>query len=1188
VVPLLQDAFWSSNPPPDTNLANIFQYADNSCGNSRELHAYGGTPLGGALTNMRTYFQSSFNGFASPLGTSSQERPCRSLNVILLTDGGETCGGNPVSAAQALYNGFTKDGITWSVKTHVIAFSIDAPADLTLANNIAKMGQCGATTGTCASGVNALQATNEVTLSAALAQIISNAIKPEDCNNVDDNCNGCVDEGYKHYCNRNRTPSTNPTNNTQCCSAARATCIANFQASITTANPTGNRWWLPCHTPSSLTTQLTDTANWLCYDPGEHCDELDNNCDGATPNSSTIDEEQLKCNGQCPSSEVCDGVDNDCNGIIDEAPGNANPYSIPGCVACVPSAEQCDGCDNDCNGIADDGVDPVACGIPTPPNCEGTVTCVPQAVTTPGGCVGGGAQWGTCSNNAQTEVCDGADNDCDGQIDEGIAPTVCDHPTIPNLVYQTEFSASVCKRGLQPCLGQCTGWVGPSTEICDGLDNNCNGQIDEGTLPGVGALCDGICGKGQMVCEGLAGLQCETVAQPQAEVCNGLDDDCNGVVDDGGLADAPATTSCWDLDASACPGEECTYEGSVNTASWCAPEGATCTGLGTPPLSSPCQLGSLVCLGGGWVCAGGLAPDAEVCDAMDNDCDGDVDEDLGTSTCGSDVGECEQGTQQCLDGKIECIGAVGPQPEICDGLDNDCDGENDNGIALGEPCWAPYDEQMYPGGERDKGQCKPGVSKCGDNGEIICEGGKGPEPEICDGLDNDCDGDVDELGAPNDGINGTTNPKPGHETEKIGEACGSDVGVCDPGKWACVNTEFACMGGVLPQPEVCDCQDNDCDGETDEDASAGEPALCSDDKACVTYAGGCQCAALCGGGEYPCPTGGFKCEVVNYSHDPEESAGARCVIDGCQDCANRTVTGASGVECAPAGTVLENGEEAPVCVCIQNACHRPCFGVTCAAPTVCTDFGPNAGKCVQDNCWNVPCSDGLVCNDDGACLDNPCKADTCAAGEVCKPSEDFTSHVCVGSCAGVTCGAGQRCEGGECVDTGCAEGCESGQVCNGTECVPSACENETCDDGSWCDPLTGECGSPPCEGVLCPSGQDCEGGECVEGSGGSGGAGGSGGSGGGGGQAGTGGGTSGTGASAGGPDGGTDGGTESEAKGNWGLATGGGGCACETGVGSSRTGGLAALMMLGISLLARRRKGRGGEDVNAPRNGGQR
>ena len=1177
------------NPPQSPgNFGDILAWADNRCNDCRELPAWSNTPLNGILRDAYRYLARGWNkppkaatatpyDFPTPL--TGNELGCRSVNVILLTDGAEACGEgtSAVDAATQLWAGFdiTTAGQTnhWRVRVHVIDAQNATPSTANV--NIANAGN----------GI-ARGAVSEQALSSALAEIISGAIKPEVCNNEDDDCNGCVDEGYKHYCNRNRTPSTNPTNMTQCCSAARATCMANFQASITTSNPTGNRWWLPCHTPSNLNSHLTDSANWLCYDPGEYCDERDNNCDGNTPNASTIDEDQIKCNGKCPSAEICDGIDNDCNGIIDEASGSSVPYSIPGCVKCVPSAEQCDGCDNDCNGIADDGVDPVSCGFPSPAHCAGQMTCVPKPVSTPGACVTGGVQWGACSNHPQTEICNGIDDNCNGQIDENIPPEACDVPGHSGLVYKSpSHPKTVCERGVKPCMGECTGWVGPSEEICDGLDNDCDGIVDNIDPLSVGKPCDGVCGKGVTACVNGA-LICQTNVQPQPEVCNGIDDDCDGIVDNGTLLDAPSAAQkpCWALDPSGCS-TPCSYTGSSNTVAWCAPPQASCHELGT--LVSPCQLGSLACVGGGWVCAGGQTPDAEVCDGVDNDCDGSVDEGLPTVTCGSNVGECKEGVQQCIDGKIECVGAVGPVPEVCDGKDNDCDGEIDNGIAIGTPCWMPYDDVMYPG-DRDKGQCKPGVSKCGPNGEIICEGGKGPSPEICDGLDNDCDGKVDELGPPNDGINGTSNPKPGKENEKIGEACGSDVGQCEPGKWTCVDAQFMCVGGVHPQPEICDCLDNDCDGQTDEDPSAGEPALCSDGKACVVYAGGCQCAALCGGGEYPCPTGGFTCEAVNYSHTGE-SAGNRCVMDGCGDCSSKTVTGPSGIECAPAGTVDTDGTKPPVCVCVQNACHRPCYGVTCTPPSVCTDYGPNAGKCVQDTCWNVPCGGGQVC-DDGQCVDNPCKPDSCEAGQVCKPAADFSSFECVGSCAGVKCEEGDRCESGKCVPTGCEKACEAGQVCNGSECVDSKCSQEACDDGSYCDPLTGQCGNWPCEGVVCPSGQDCEEGECVEGGGGSGGSGGSSGSGGASGTGGQGatGGASGTGGT-GEPDGGTGGKAKVEPKGNWGLATGGGGCACETGVGVGGKSGLLASLLLGLSAFAWRRRNKGvgvnGEEINAPENG---
>ena len=190
----------------------------------------------------------------------------------------------------------------------------------------------------------------------------------------------------------------------------------------------------------------------------------------------------------------------------------------------------------------------------------------------------------------------------------------------------------------------------------------------------------------------------------------------------------------------------------------------------------------------------------------------------------------------------------------------------------------------------------------------------------------------------------------------------------------------------------------------------------------------------------------------------------------------------------------------------------------------------------------------------------------------------------------VSCDPGQACQGGQCVDTGCGQDCPDGQVCDGTECVDTKCDEDTCPNGSYCDPLTGQCGNEPCSGVVCPDGEDCEDGQCVEGSGGSGGAGGAGGSGGG--TSGTGGGTAGTGGLDGGTGGsaGGSGSDEDEAQGNWGLATGGGGCACKA-ANSSRTGGIAGLLMLGMALLARggrrlgKRKGRGGEDEEAPRHG---
>src|SRR6185436_9271945 len=106
----------------------------------------------------------------------------------------------------------------------------------------------------------------------------------------------------------------------------------------TAANPKGDLTLLPC-TAAAL---QTDPANWLCFDPGDTCDTVDNNCQAG------VDEGALKCGNplHCPIAETCNGQDDDCDGLVDE--------NCP--VVCNATPELCDGCDNDCNGVTDNGV----------------------------------------------------------------------------------------------------------------------------------------------------------------------------------------------------------------------------------------------------------------------------------------------------------------------------------------------------------------------------------------------------------------------------------------------------------------------------------------------------------------------------------------------------------------------------------------------------------------------------------------------------------------------------------------------------------------------------------------------------------------------------------------------------------------------------------------------------------------
>lgn len=642
------------------------------------------------------------------------------------------------------------------------------------------------------------------------------------CNNVDDDCDGAADEGLGYLFYRDMDND-------------------GYSTGLTTAT---------CGTPpegyrlaSELNATLGDCADDdAAVHPGaaEVCNLIDDNCNGA------VDEGYM----------TWYFPDQDNDGHSNEGQAERTCTPLPGFKPIWDLILPLGDCnDNDPNNWS-------SCASCSDRDWDGYFSGC-DAFTTLAGpdCLDVDSDLGRAVHRGAAEVCNLQDDDCDGQVDNGVGlfqdldGDGYGNPNVSICEPTGHGSVEGYVSNNLDCNDQTMAINPAANEVCNTVDDNCDGQVDEGeqSLFYKDADSDGYsdgtieknCSPPDMPPPGFKAPKdlimfsgdCEdenAAMHPGAvEVCNGINDDCDMELDEGlgdayyrdedldGYSDGTSITSCraptyghWklaqdlvstsgdcnDLNAAMSPGanelcngydDNCNSQADENLVRACYNGDPLTRGIGA------CRDGVQACIDGAYgACTGEIKPVAELCDGLDNNCDGSTDNNILPFPAYNQRGVCAGSLMVCTGagGWQEPNYALIPGYEAveasCDSLDNDCDGTVDAGLVRPTTCGA--------------GACagNTGAEACvnGVWANNTCDPFEGAAPETCDNIDNDCNGTVDDGIAPVATACGT------------GECSGTGVLVCQAG--AMIDT---CTPGIpAPDDAICDGRDSDCDGLYDE------------------------------------------------------------------------------------------------------------------------------------------------------------------------------------------------------------------------------------------------------------------------------------------------------------------------------------------------------------------------------------